>query len=269
MSLHHTQRAFSLFELAAVVVVVGLVIGGVMAGKEMINAGQARALIADKDTYIAAANNFKVKYMGLPGDLKNATQYWGERATMPTCVNLRSEDKLTCNGNGDGRIFAIANSNPAYSYEGYRFWQHLTNADMITGIYSGVDEDGESLNTGGPHTYTPGVNVPEAARGGMYYRMRHFAGQVGADTYYFSGDGYTEYGNFLTLAKLGCAYCGLTVKEAKNIDQKLDDGSPAFGKVRNGKRSANNRCTTGTDPEEAEYDTENEEECILHFLTKL
>ena len=51
-------------------VIIGLIIGGVLAGKDMIRASELRALLSQKDKYITAVNVFKGKYNALPGDIK-------------------------------------------------------------------------------------------------------------------------------------------------------------------------------------------------------
>lgn len=250
--------------MMAVLVVIGLMIGGVLVARDMIQAGEIKAFISDKDKYIAAANNFKAKYDGLPGDITNATKYWGVLAAMPGCGSMPSPGKPTCNGNGSGKISSLDGFEPQYRFESYRFWHHLANAGLVEGTFTGADEDGDSNNA---LTFTPGVNVPEAARKGLYYRIEHE--HNGGGLYYFSGGSYTGYGNFLTLAREGCNHCGISALEAATIDRKIDDGSPAFGKVRNGKLTGANFCTTSADPETAAYDIDSDHQCVLHFLTEL
>jgi len=63
------QRGFTLIELSIVLVIIGLVAGGVLVGRDLIKASEIRATISQKIRYDTAVNTFKLKYNGLPGDL--------------------------------------------------------------------------------------------------------------------------------------------------------------------------------------------------------
>ena len=58
-------------------VVIGLVIGGVLVGQDLINAAAMRAQISQIEKYSTAVHTFQSKYGGLPGDLSDpyATQF--------------------------------------------------------------------------------------------------------------------------------------------------------------------------------------------------
>ena len=87
---HNSQTSgFTLVELSVVIVIIGLIIAAVVAGKELIRNAQLQSIIKDAQGYQAAIRAFQLRYKAFPGDMDDATDYWpGE----------------TTNGNGDGRI---------------------------------------------------------------------------------------------------------------------------------------------------------------------
>src|SRR5665213_1351327 len=70
---HAKLNGFTLIELSIVLVIIGLIIGGVLTGRDMIHAAQVRKTITQKEKFTAAANAFHNKYNCLPGDCVNPT----------------------------------------------------------------------------------------------------------------------------------------------------------------------------------------------------
>lgn len=141
--------AFTLIELSISLVIIGLIIGGIMVGNDLIKAAQLRNIAKNIDEYRTAVNIFKLKYNCLPGDCPNATDFFGaQNATHATCIVTASTGSLTCNGNGDGKITDCdigsngASGPQAQGYEMYRFWQHLAIAGIIKGKYTGTSGGG-------------------------------------------------------------------------------------------------------------------------------
>jgi prepilin-type N-terminal cleavage/methylation domain-containing protein len=82
------RGGFTLVELSIVLVIIGLLVGGVLVGRDLITAAEMRRIISDKDKFTAAINVFRTKYICQPGDCVNATQFFAG----------------TGNGNGNGLI---------------------------------------------------------------------------------------------------------------------------------------------------------------------
>ncbi len=60
---------FTLIELSIVLVIIGLLIGGVLVGRDLVNSAALRAQISQIEKYNTAVNTFRVKYGYLPGDI--------------------------------------------------------------------------------------------------------------------------------------------------------------------------------------------------------
>ena len=117
-----TQQGFTLIEIAIVLVIIGLLLGGVLKGQELITSARVRNLIAHQDGVKAAYFGFLDRYRALPGDYSQAT------ANIPGCGACQ-------NGDNNGQVLlngAILESISA--------WEHLSKAGFITGsyIYAGV-----------------------------------------------------------------------------------------------------------------------------------
>ena len=252
------QAAFTLVELSIVLVIIGLITGGVLMGKSLVRAAELRAVATEYARYETALGAFHEKYNALPGDMNNAVSFWGSAdGGSTTMIGLEascnaldyttpSTDKTTCNGNGDG---LIGGTSPT-QHEMLRAWQHLANAGLIDGRYTGVPTSDGSQE--------PGVNIPASRiqfAGWMIYGIGHYAG----DDNLFPAD----YGNTLSYGTLSAGV--LTGSEAYNLDKKLDDGSPTTGTLMQYHTAAIPNCLLD---DESAYDLANAvQSCIPIFIT--
>ena len=215
------KQAFSLVELSIVLVILGLLTGGILAGQSLIRAAELRSVTTEYQRYVTAVQSFRDKYMALPGDMPNATSFWGAAHTTPaTCRTTASTSALTCNGNGDGIII----DNGTTSNESYRFWQQLASAGLIEGSYSGI--------TQGTSTFSStAANSPASKIGRAYWFAWNWQSAGTGVGFVFD----TRYNNFLALGALQAnSWPGVAVlkpEEAWNIDTKIDDGKPGIGKM--------------------------------------
>ncbi len=106
ISQHHTS-AFSLIETAIVLLIIGILVGVVLKGKDLLDSAKASAVIQNLQFYKLSAEIYKENYRNLPGDDPHATGHFGIRAK---------------NGNGNGRID---------SEESLLFWHHLYLANLV------------------------------------------------------------------------------------------------------------------------------------------
>ena len=66
------QKAFTLIELSIVLVIIGLIVGGVLVGQDLIKAAEIRAQVSQLEKFNTAVNTFHVKYNDIPGDIRRA-----------------------------------------------------------------------------------------------------------------------------------------------------------------------------------------------------
>ena len=62
------RKGFTLVELSIVLVIIGLLIGGVLKGKSMIDNAKVKRIKSDIDGIVAATYGYQDKYGFLPGD---------------------------------------------------------------------------------------------------------------------------------------------------------------------------------------------------------
>lgn len=231
------RLGFSLVELSIVLVILGLLTGGILAGQSLIRASEVHAVTTEHARFHSALSSFRDKYLALPGDMANATSFWstdpgGCPGTNATSTSGRT---TTCNGNSNG---SIHNNNPN-SNETYRAWQQLAAAGLVTGSYTGVANSTTASDIANSLT-TP--NVPASRMGNANWMLFGVGSRDISDTSLFDGN----YGNSLMLSS-GVNGQGAVLKpeEAWNIDTKMDDGKPGTGNVTSRKNSSQANASTG------------------------
>lgn len=224
-------------------VIIGLLVGGIVVGQQMIRNAELKDLTKEIDQIRVALHTFRMKYNALPGDMNNASSYW------PSCTDSGTNP---CNGNYDQKI--------DYGYERVRAWQHLSLAGLVpyqlTGLWhtNGLEEAGYNV---------PATPLGQDTGFGVFYLDRDPAG---TDPLWF-----TMKGNFITTGRLSPSTANqypcfgfLFPIEAYEIDKKFDDGMPAKGDWRtigrlynrnNSSLTPNNAwsCTDSDDDATAQY----------------
>ena len=223
--------AFSLVELSIVLVILGLLTGGILGGQSLIRAAELRAVTTEYNRYASAVNTFKDKYFAIPGDMSNATQFWGRLNTDTTCVSKSGLTSAStpgaCDGNGNG-LMEYGNFGSNNSEEGFQFWRQLALAGLIEGSYTGLN--GSVATYASDHVL--GTNAPKSRMSNAGWATWYAVVPANStDTSVYVGD----YGNLFGVApqNSGAIPCCALLKpeEAWNIDTKIDDGKPATGKV--------------------------------------
>lgn len=232
------MRGFSLVELSIVLVILGLLTGGILAGQSLIRASELRAIASDAQQYYTSIVTFRDKYMALPGDMTKATSFWG---TMTNCgvASPSGTGTQTCNGNGDGLIDLP--SAASRTGENHALRQHLAAAGLVNGSYNGISGSGSAGDS------DPGINVPSSSIGNSAgFSVRNMGTQSGALTYYFNG----SYMNSIAFGRCDASECFegvISPEEMWGIDTKIDDGKPGVGYVvtRPVHVSGHPNCVTG------------------------
>ena len=189
------KAGFTLLELSLVLVIVGLLAAGAVSGGELIRQAEIQRIAERANLYSRAIHQFTVKYMALPGDFAQASQYFG-----PVCKDWAGI--YTCDGNGNGRI--------EQANETLRAFEHLSRS----GILSGFEVENQ-----------PSDSQPYADAKAMAHIDKGYFAYVS-----LAGSGQ----NLLSLVnEENGEYTGaLDAVAARIIDRKLDDGLAYNGKVR-------------------------------------
>ena len=231
------RKGFSLVEVSIVLVILGLLVGGVLSGQSLIKAAELRAVSEEYEKYISATQTFRDKYFALPGDMTNATSFWGTSTTGCQGQGVGALDGTggTCNGNGDGKV-TWCNTGVIFDCkEVFWYWMHLAKSGLIEGNYPGYGS--------GPFfaVATTLVNVPRSRLSNGNWQVSN--GIDIGNPYFYDHD----YGNYLSISDSYGSV--LNPQDAWNIDSKLDDGMPGTGKVlavSNVAFGAMHACTTST-----------------------
>ncbi len=129
------QQGFTLIEIAIVLVIIGLLLGGVLKGQELITGARVRNLIQQQDGVKAAYFGFLDRFRALPGDYAQATT---------TITNISTAACNSGNGNGDGQIGTGNNENTLA-------WEHLSKAGFINGTYTCAGTVGAGTSPTNPY----------------------------------------------------------------------------------------------------------------------
>lgn len=259
------QSGFSLVELSIVLVILGLLTGGILAGQSLIRAAELRGVTNEAQRNLTAIRTFQDKYFNLPGDIPNATAFWGiagGSGADVTCRDTVSTDARTCNGDGNG---VLQPNNPVYEF--YRFWQHLANAGLIQGSYIGT----QPTLAGYTAIYVAGVSNPASRISGAFWGTTGVpSGILTASTNRFelATKNFMWHGNGSAAASDALV---LRPEEAWNVDTKMDDGMPGTGSVVSNKGNGTSTfCTsvagtTGSDAGATYLLTNINRDCQLNF----
>ena len=116
------QSGFTLIEIAIVLVIIGLLLGGILKGQELINSARVKNLASDFRNIPVFIYGYQDKFKALPGDDKNAAAHVGTATFTP--------------GAGDGNGLIGGNWNDpktATTSESVLFWQHVRAAGLAPG----------------------------------------------------------------------------------------------------------------------------------------
>lgn len=123
------NAGFTLVELSIVLVIIGLIIGSILVGRELIRTSELRKIASEFEKYETAINSFRGKYRGYPGDYRKAVIHLGA---------------TTADGNGNGKVEDASVGPP---YEFMLVWEHLALAGMVGGDFDGSTPPVLGVNT--------------------------------------------------------------------------------------------------------------------------
>jgi prepilin-type N-terminal cleavage/methylation domain-containing protein len=190
------QAGFTLVEIAIVLVIIGLLLGGVLKGQELINSAKVKSLAGDFRTISTFVYAYQDRFRALPGDdIQAVAHVAGTLAATPVAAGV---------ARGNSRIEGTWNS-VLPTDESFLFWEHVRRANLAVGstAFGNADEiaaylprnsEGGRLGITGQ---TPGGLDPGAYSGSFYICSANISGRF-----------------------------------ARQLDQALDDGNTFTGTVR-------------------------------------
>lgn len=225
------KSGFTLIEISIVLVIIGLIIGGILTGKDLINGAEIRSQITQIEKYNTAVRTFQNKYGNLPGDIPDpAASRFGFQPRGSNPGEGDGDGVLAGNcGNTAGGISYIRNGCGELAV----FWEDLSASGLTDTFILGVDKKpGQNYPNTSLGAYsnitmssTPTIKdwLPQAKIG--YNNFVYVYSMAGMN--YFSVSSVTLIGWDI----VSTANPGLTVQQAYNIDKKIDDGLPQSGVI--------------------------------------
>ena len=212
------QSGFTLIEIAIVLVIIGLLLGGVLKGQELINSAKVKNLATDFRNIPVFIYGYQDKFKALPGDDANVDAHLGGQCTTTSC---KATGPATCNNGssgpclGNGVIDGNWNDLATSGDETTQFWQHVRLAGLAAGATVTTDP-----------TY-----IPTNATGGI------IGIQSGTNT--IAKTPITDPTGAIAIrgTYIICS-AGILGKFVKQLDIQMDDGNPATGSMMAGLATA-------------------------------
>ncbi len=268
ISAYHTSRSgFSLLELSIVLIIMGLLTGGVLAGRHLVRSSELKSMATQLVELNNAFNQFYDKYEYIAGDMPNATTLWGAADNADglgaDCFGVANDGSTsTCNGNGNGQI--QQEPGDTFKYETWRAWQHLQNAKMLSGTYTGIAYTPSTTN----REAVPGENVPAAKIESVGFTVLFKPSTVWTGWFPNNYDKHVftvgVRGNKETRDPF------LSASEMNSLDSKMDDGLPGSGSIQTWLTSSLPNCISSDDPAVSVYLTTSDDEgkaCSFFYVT--
>ena len=234
------QSGFTLVEIAIVLVVIGLLLGGILKGQQLINSARVRNLADQNSGVQAAYYGFIDRFRNLPGDMTpaNACTQVGQKIDVGNCATPANAP----GGNGDGRILTVA--------EAGAVWPHLSAAGFLNGTFTGQQVDTTTDLTAALYrtAVAHGGVPPNAFQGPIL--LAHMSDYID-----------TTAATRASVIRLAYSFGGnIPVPILRDLDQKLDNGVAGSGVLVSAVETAVG--TAGTFGAVSDYDATTGDDCM-------
>jgi prepilin-type N-terminal cleavage/methylation domain-containing protein len=233
------HSGFTLIELSIVLVIIGLIVGGILVGRDMVRSAEIRADVGEAEKINSAINAFKLKYNCLPGDCANATALFGigpyghinngdGNGLIRGYMNSSYTSETT--PDTDGHYVNVSDLGSGRWIEWFSVFDHLAAA----GLYNIAQYDEGAISS--PNV---AANVAGGAFPAMHWQHGNSDGggvatHLGGITVGYELDAhYLRYGTcYYNLVTVQTSFvCGYSGSAAAQFDAKIDDGKPFSGSV--------------------------------------
>jgi prepilin-type N-terminal cleavage/methylation domain-containing protein len=126
------NQGFTLVEIAIVLVIIGLLLGGILKGQEMITQAKIKNVISDFSGISAAYHGYVDRYKKIPGDDPCAGTT-NSAISASTCGTAVGRWTGASHGDGNGVVAGKYNS-AASADESRMWWDHLRRAGFVSGV---------------------------------------------------------------------------------------------------------------------------------------
>jgi prepilin-type N-terminal cleavage/methylation domain-containing protein len=204
------QKGFTLIELSIVLVIIGLIIGGILKGQEIVANARTKSTWNFVNAARAASNTYFDRYRALPGDDPNAT--------------TRLDGRITA-GDGSGIVGATHAATAALvaanggTGEMLQYFNALMAANLING--------GSVTNSTTATSFGPGSPLPPSPITGAGVVVG-YATHAGDGT----NAGTARSAHWYILSKATTPAVTMSPRELSTLDTQFDDGNGSFGAVR-------------------------------------
>jgi prepilin-type N-terminal cleavage/methylation domain-containing protein len=251
----NSKKAFTLIELSISITIISLLVGSIVALKNVRDNAYLQMIMSDANTLSNAFVSFKSKYLQIPGDMYNASSKFSSSGLTSSGITIINGDNNgTINNNSSEQVAAL---------------QHLALASIIWGEYSGT----WSVNASFPSYMASKVN-----KGSDGYYFGSTTSIAGGTFSVFDKNTNSSNQNLIVYAKIFDAnsnaiittaeatYAILTPYEMSKIDSKYDDAIPNTGAViaANGSDVAGGCINTTTTP--YSYNVTNTNGCYMALI---
>ncbi|MBE2257718.1 MAG: prepilin-type N-terminal cleavage/methylation domain-containing protein [Candidatus Accumulibacter sp.] len=203
--LQQRQSGFTLVEIAIVLVIIGLLLGGVLKGQELINSAKVKNMVGDFRTVSSMVYGYQDRFKAFPGDQTQAQLDLALGAGVATaCTPAAAGLCAQNNGRIDGAWNAGGAGTGVATDESSVFWQHTRLANLATGA--------TALNS---------VNFRPRNADGGFIGIESGISPLGAAAPYIAN----MRGSFFICS------AGILGRYVRQIDSTMDDGLTDSGSV--------------------------------------
>ena len=214
--MRNQQSGFTLVEIAIVLVIIGLLLGGVLKGQELINSAKVKNYANDFRNIPLFIYGYQDKFKALPGDDTNVDAHLGGICATTSC-------KASSPGAVGNAVLEGSWNTTTKTDETYLFWQHIRLAGLAAGPTSTSDAN----------------YVPRNADGGIIGITSGSSVTTGTTTSVYSPIS-TLHGTYIVCSQ------GVLGKYAKQLDTTMDDSNTATGSLQVMTNQAANQVAAAT-----------------------